>query len=532
MAKTPKYLLQPITSLEEIKSFHFKSAHPDERLAGLEEEIFIHASKQGLPLAGHEQNVELERDLLTAHPRLDADGVSLEPGAHMIETKTDAFPAALQNCIVDQIELRRSVILYDCGRKNLVRSPYSSLPHVSPQQAMDNLVQRVDENPERGDRQITLMDVFRRRVQPAAHYPVYSVGEQYTHGVSDPDELLQTKRVLYALAPLIYNLFDNSPPFINGERQTVHPVIDLRLRLGRAGLIDAAAFHAADGEDYVERKILETMDKPLYVTHDETGRYVPVPDGKQVTFRELYEQGQGTKLLYLIAQLQGWPFLKDKLFHNEKDGFYAIGNEIRDLGNGPAAPCMAASLFTPIVFDREFREGLINLLETKYGFTLVSDPATAYDIVRANLHATHLRVPAEGKDPKVFLNAPFGDRGHSQLEFLNEDLIPMLTEKLRMTTLSSALEPLAFIARTGLTDTQFYHDTQPALQDTLDFMDPAKGYDHNVFQGARKPMAQLYAEGRLPQVNPENVRGLWGKLSYGRDIGVLRYRTDIRGLGV
>ena len=119
---------------------------------------------------------------------------------------------------------------------------------------MANLVRRVDDNPERGDRQITLMDVFRRCVKQAAHYPVYSVGEQYTHGVSNIDELLETKRVLYAIAPLIYNIFDNSPPFIGGQRPVVHPVIDLRLRLGRAGLIDAAVFEAEDGKDYAERK--------------------------------------------------------------------------------------------------------------------------------------------------------------------------------------------------------------------------------------------------------------------------------------
>jgi hypothetical protein len=422
----------------------------------------------------------------------------------MMEVNPGPRSASQTRDMVRDIEFCREVLNRSAAETGVVRLPYSILPHVSRRAVMSNMVKASADDQTRGERQRLVTQAFSKHFNDpdTKIYPISNTSVHFTHGVCDPNHALETKRVIYAIASAMLNLLDNEPPFILGARtrSTRHEVLHFRATLGEYGLVPALAFEANDGEDYYNRLIERNLHKRLITYPDQDGHYLCTPPGTTITFYDMMESGKGTFYSYMMAQAQDWPIQKDKIFFDDDGQIAGIGNEVRDAGNGPATPGMAAAIYSAIAFDRDFRMELGQRIEKTYGLPIFSDPAVAYWAIWGNVRQTMDRQSAvEGSDR--FLHAPLGTNGHTQQDFLMKDLVPMLTDYYKGTDMMPYVEAVGHVAQTLLSDAQFYADQLKTPRTVIRFCDPKLGYDPVLlFNSASKTMAQHHAEGHLPQM--------------------------------
>jgi hypothetical protein len=97
------------------------------------------------------------------------------------------------------------------------------------------------------------------------------------------------------------------------------------------------------------------------------------------------------------------------------------------------------------------------------------------------------------------MQIPFGARGHTMLDFLRTDLLPMLEQQYKGTAAAAKLHNLRFVAQTGLTNTQMWYDrftSADHMKKALhDITAPGGGYNRLASQG--KSWAQHADDGAL-----------------------------------
>lgn len=523
------------------------------RLGAELELMLVKRTRTGALLTASDyENQRLTDNIIIRDPR-DEKGDSLgrsdfsnEPPASMIELKTaphslkqihnvpnqmDAIKAVLTHKL-EQLEITADELAEAAGtiaaanspmtlpdrplyRGELLLCPFAVVPFATPGEMMANIISaRRGPDGVPSDRPRLLMQSFSRVMDGrAVPYPVTNSAVHATHGVKDPRHAFEMSRLLAAMMPFLFVLTENRPPYQSGseQRQNVHTGILMRSALNlrtpfnaaRRGLYPAALWQAKDAGDFIRRMADTVLKAPMLAFWDHEGRYVPAPCESPPSPQDMKGLGPENISQFELAMSQFWWCFKYKFQPGEKG---ALLHELRDFDSGPATVANISLIMGMPALDDAVRRDLVGRLESKYGIPLMSNPGAARRVIGKNLHAALHRGDAR-QNPGAggrFLLTPFGSRGHTMLDFLKQDLLPMLEEFYRGTRMANRIPALRFMAESVTTDAQFWNDCfsspQAQTKGILDLTEDPENYHHLHNEGKSWP--QLHAEGKLPFLKP------------------------------
>lgn len=322
-----------------------------------------------------------DRFYVACHQSL-GDVVSVEPGAHMIEIKTQN-PASDPKKVMTQFSSSYAVLDRIAHDQGLIIANRADMNDVSLGMLCANLISSIDPATVQNRHLDVKMEAADRIVGKALRAHACSTASiQYTHAVTDADNLHRWMRVHYAMMPLYLSVFDNSQREENG----IHTAITRRADLGERGLMRINPFEAKNGFDLMERYSELLTDLPLLLFTDGNGNLAS-PKTKTV-FGDLSPSLQNVGNFMAVANGL-WTSCKIKplfnAFYPEKLDHLLL--EVRDMDTGLRNITPVVHLFAPMTRQAQNVGYLEHLLEREAGIPLTYRPKVAFNMSVNSLEA-------------------------------------------------------------------------------------------------------------------------------------------------
>lgn len=447
---------------QDVLRAYFRAADPEETLrlgAELEVMLGVHTKNGARLLADHENYLLKEavgRDYKGAIGR-----ITNEPGAHMMEVVSSAqtvgnahhipneIAALVSNLAESGASLSVSQEDIDAekakehhfrvadnalGRGELFISPFTVAAFARADECRANLITPRSKpgSKDYSDRPRLMMKSFSQWLDPVAvPYPVTNVCVHLTHGVRDEIHAFEMSRLQAAMMPFLFVLAENRPPYQNGStaRTDIHTGLQARSALNlktefnqaQRGMAPDFLFEAKDHEEFIHRFIDYVCAQPMMAYWDHDGNFNASDPSDPVTPTNMHGKGPETVDQFILAASGFWWNFKYKFRAGE--GPSGILHELRDFDTSPDSVKNMSLMMGMLAMDNDIRADFISRLENKYGIPIMSDPMAAKTIIDQNTKSA-LRRGNSGQER--FLLTPFGNNGHTMLELLRNDLMPLI----------------------------------------------------------------------------------------------------------
>lgn len=499
-----------LKGIETVRPY-FEGAGEDAKiLYGAELELMLMTSlgaSKGFRLANDKENLALTEAVMSL--KKNTIDVSNEPGAHMIEIKTDPHKLPSIENVSREILTGQASILAQAQELDIVASPFAVMPFASEQACMDNIISK--RKGAYNDRPRLMTQAFRQVMgATASAYSVINTAVHGTHDVKSVRHAFEMSRMQAALLPFFFILTENRPPYQFGQkgRVKINTSIDCRRQMifstgqsERRALIPDFTYAARNEDDFIGMLIDTVLNSPMAFYYDDDYRFKVVPKGKIVTPMDMQGLGPQDMAQFELALSGFWWCFKYKLPTEDKVGFL---HELRDFDSGPEVVANISLIAGMLAANDMARFGMFEKLEQKYGIPILSDPAEARRVIQENMDGAYHRGDKQVHGTDRHMEIPFGSKKHTMLDFLRADLLPMLEDQYKGTPASDLLQDLRFKASTGVTNTQLWYDNIKSMaQQTRIVRDMVADKDaYNMLYNQSKSWAQHYDEGNLPYVKP------------------------------
>lgn len=422
------------------------------------------------------------------------DGFSLSPEPNAAQAEHVSKPQTLENIIslFEEMQFKRARINEIMREMNAMRCPFSTMPHITGDQAFDNIIKPSVENPERGVRQRYLMQAFFKAMPNSPYYPILNTALHYTTAVKDMDDDLVKGRRAQFLMPFLLTLMENRSPFnkVGGTLTKVfNQSMQPRLNLGARGGIDANYFHASNGEELAQLKFQDVLNTEM-MAHYSFGflrnkHSIPKFNVTNASVKTLPKYADfigkarlGHRTNFLMARTQQWKWLKTKNLYDDVGQAHTLLQERRDFDPG----IHQLQTMTLVLAAIDHGEGVaeqVDELLAKYGFDESKWSDNGLMLLENSLKSAFYRGNEAFHGTSDFMNIRYGN-GNMQTfgqEFLRivEKFYKDLDAKVG-SNLSDKLEPMRYIIETGRTDAQVARDLIREPDDNFRFIrefDPA-----------------------------------------------------------
>lgn len=489
---------------------YFEGCHDQgDLMSGAELEVMLFAQAgNGFRLANDKENLALIEEM-KIYQQTNRFDFSNEPGAHMIEVKTDPYVLKSIENIPREILTAQASVLRATQAVGILQSPFASVPFASEAECIANIISpRKDD--EYSVRPRLLMDGIRDIMNKSASaYPVTNTAVHWTHGVRSKRHAFEMSRMQAALLPFLLVLTENRTPYQNNskERVRLHTGIDYRRSLAFTngvdsirGLIPEFTFSARDEDEFIENLIDTVLHSPMISYFDNDGNFSIPPKNKTLTPMDMQGLGKEDVAQFEQAMSGFWWSFKYKLGKEPGAPFL---HELRDFDSGPEVIANISLIGGMLALNDGARAEMFNRLEGKYGIPIMSDPLEARKVIRENMSGAHHRGDKKYHTTDRHMEVPFGSKGHTMLDFLRSDLLPMLEEQYKGTPAAADLQDLRFKASTGMTNTQLWYDSFKSMKEQICAVRKMVGNEnYNMWANQSKSWAQHYDEGNLPFLKP------------------------------
>lgn len=404
-----------------------------------------------------------------ANAALGGDAVRNEPTAETLEVSSFARGKDDLKSVMDDANIKIRTLSEKAADVGLKRSYFQHMPYLRADQLLENLIDipRYQSffGPPRGD----MLGV-------AAYFSVCK-SNQVSLSYFNADHMAENVRRLYVLAPFLFTITDNAPPFNEGLGFKDHAGMHHRAALGARGGIPPYIFKAKTGQDYVLSHIDQVMTNPLFVYYNEMGELVRLPEGQWITFNDLRERGLNTATNYYFSESILWPDVKIAALKDDEERVVNHRYEARMLGVGLHQHQSALLIVAALAYDENFAS-LTNFLLKEAGFDL-SDPAS-------------LRKPLEkAYHNALHHNGRFMDIGYGSMNM--NDFARKFADLMENSFILQGLEeeaaPILEICRNGWTDSKVNAHLFPTLEQVKNFM---RHHDPSLFEDPNTNAYRLF----------------------------------------
>jgi len=436
---------------------------------GVEVELaFFDPAVPDLPSMNVAQNEALSAE---GTARYKGDWIRIEPTAETMEINSAACTFDKLPKILADTQDKIGKLTALAAEMGLKRSFFSDLPDKTHLELLQNVV-NVDRyeaffKPPRED----MMDI-------AAYFSVCK-SNQVSVSYRDPDHMLGNVRRLYALAPFLFMMSDNTSGFAEGQPVTYHHGMHYRRHLHGRGGCPCYVFSAQSGEEYLDAHIHHVMNNPLYVYYDEAGILHRIPSGVWMTMNTLKEQGLNTASNFHLSESILWPDVKLAALKNKDEQVVAHRYEARMFGVGLHQHNSAALIVGALAFDEDFAAKIDELLAS-FGFDFAKEEETRL-LVRESYMAAY-------QHNNQYFEIAYGNGRMSDFAQRFADILEGAADKHDFSEMAA---PILKICRSGMTDAKVNHLLLPTLQDVRDLQ---KSYDPALFENPYKCNADIFAD--------------------------------------
>ncbi len=470
-----------IKTIDDVRSL-YQGVGRENAKSGLEiERSFYDPKSPSLDAMSLAQNRVLKHSAMEAMP--DVDWVHNEPTSELLEVATSAVSFKDIKAVIAEANEKVSILSERAEGIGLKRSYFQELP----EKTADELLSRIVEV----DRYQIMYAPYRDDMRDCVRYFAVCKSNQVSVSPYSADHMHDNVRRLYALAPFLFLLTDNSTGFCEGQPFTGHIGMALRhkgLQQGRGG-VPSYVFESRHGDEFVEAHINHVMNNPLFMYYTPDGSLQRVPSGDwSVTFNSLRERGLNTTSNYNLGQSVLWPDVKIASLKDKNGKTFSHRYEARMFGVGIHQHQSAYILTSALAFDENFAHSVDELLE-RYGFDR-QNGTQAYNLLLESYKAAR-------EHNGQFMDIPYGTG--RMLDFAREfsDLVEEMADDHN---LSEEVHPILTICRSGCTDGKINRFMFPTLEDVLKFQ---AEYDPEMFKNSNFS-ARSYFEDIAPQ-NNKNV---------------------------
>lgn len=457
--------------LTEIKGaddvFHLYQGVGENRAkSGIEVEMaFFDPLSDNLEAMSLSQNRVLKNATMAAIP--EQSFVHNEPTSELLEVASIARPYDDVHSVLDDINVKIKVLSDKADGIGLKRSYFQELPD----KTADDLLSRIVDV----ERYKIMYAPYRDDMRKCVQYFAVCKSNQVSVSAYDMDHMHQNIRRLYALAPFLFLLTDNSSAFSEGLAHAGHIGMVLRhagLTEGRGG-VPPYVFDAQNGEAFVRSHIHHVMNNPLFMYYDRDGVLNRVPSGDWgVTFNTLKARGLNIASNYYLAQSIMWPDVKVATLKDAEGVVTGHRYEARMFGVGMHQHQTAYIITSALAFDAGFAKAVDDLL-ARYGLDTYQAVLDAYEASRNHNGS--------------FFDVAYGNG--VMLDFARDfaDLIEPVVESAG---LSEKAVPLLHICRSGCTDAKVNRLLFPTMDAVKAFQ---RDYDLSVFDDPNQCAALAFA---------------------------------------
>lgn len=436
-----------------------------EAKAGIEVELsFFDPESPDLAAMSLCQNRVLKNSAAAVMPSVDF--VHNEPTSELLEVASIAGSSAQMKDVMRDVNEKIDILVDKAEGIGLKRSYFQELP----EKTADDLLSRIVDV----ERYKVMYAPYRADMAKCVQYFAVCKSNQVSVSPYDMDHMHQNVRRLYALAPFLFLLTDNSTGFSEGKAFSGHAGMHLRhqgLTEGRGG-VPPYVFSAKSGEEFVRAHIDHVMNNPLFMYYDRDGGLNRVPSGDWgVTFNALKNQGLNIASNYYLAQSIMWPDVKIATLKNDAGDITGHRYEARMFGVGTHQHQSAFIITSALAFHEKFAAQVDELL-TRYGLDTYEAVIEAYAAAREH----------EGK----FFDVAYGNA--QMIDFAREfaDLIEPVAEEMG---LDDETQPILEICRSGCTDGKVNRLLCPSLDDVIAFQ---RGYKPSVFNNPNQCAKMMF----------------------------------------
>lgn len=512
MGRVNKPKKQKLKGRETILPY-FEGCHDNgDVLSGAELELMLFAkAENGFRLASDAENVALIEEM-KAYQQTNRFDFSNEPGAHMIEIKTDPYILESIENIPREALTAQASVLRATKAVGILQSPFAIIPFASEKDCIANTISARGRIDDYGGR-LRLDGIRDIMNQKASAYPVTNTAVHWTHGVKSKRHAFEMSRMQTALLPFFLVLTENRPPYQNNEKERVkvHSGIDYRRSLyyttgieSVRGLIPEFTYAARDENEFIERLIDTAMESPMISYFDNDGKLKIPPKGVSICPSDMKGYGREDVAQFEHGLSGFWWSFKYKLGGEPNEAFL---HELRDFDSGPEVVTNISLIGGMLAMNDDARAEMFDRLETKYGIPILNDPFEARKTIKANMDGAYHRGDKKYHSTDRHMEIPFGSKGHTMLDFLRSDLLPMLEEQYRNTPASNDLHDLRFKASTGMTNTQLWYDCFKSMKEQICAVrELVSNENYNMLANQSKSWAQHYDEGQMPFMKPRKSR--------------------------
>ncbi len=465
-----------INHIDDVRAL-YQGVGRDHAKSGLEIELsFFDPASPNLDAMSLAQNRVLKHSAMEALP--DVDWVHNEPTSELLEVATSAVAFGSIGEVITEANHKVEILSERAEGIGLKRSYFQELPD----KTADDLLSRIVEV----DRYQIMYAPYREDMYDCVRYFAVCKSNQVSVSPYSADHMLENVRRLYALAPFLFLLTDNSTGFSEGEPFSGHIGMELRhqgLQQGRGG-VPSYVFEAKSGDEYIEAHVNHVMNNPLFMYYDLDGGLQRVPSGDwSVTFNSLRSRGLNTTSNYNLGQSVLWPDIKIAALKDAAGTTFSHRYEARMFGVGIHQHQSAYIITSALAFDEGFARGVDSLLDS-YGFNSGSG-VQGYALVMKSYQAARDH------------NGQFMDIEYGQgrmIDFARE-FADLVEEMADANNLTEEVNPILSICRTGCTDGKINRLMFPTLEDVIQFQ---AEYDPEIFNNSNNS-ARSYFEEAAPK---------------------------------
>lgn len=456
------------------------------RMQGVEEEAFYLTSTS---FAQIDDNTN--KALFDA---VDFD-MSVEPCAAQAEHVSAPHSFAEIAKIMSQMQEQREKLYAACEKLGIVRSPFSTIPHVSGQEAYDNMIKPSEKDRKRGVRQRLLMQAFGETNTKSPYYPILNTALHYTTSVRDMQDDLEKGRRAQFLMPFLLTVMENRSPFglIDGTKgltDTFNQSMHSRLRLEHRGGVDKNYFLANDGEELAALKYREVLETemfsyyaPVIGAEELEAEFTPLfaSTQKLPRFEQLMNGPLGFRTQFYMARSQQWKWLKTKnLVDKDTGNANELLQERRDFDPGiHQINTMTLVLAAIDNSDDVARE--VDALLSRYGLDASQHADNGLALLQDSVNSAYHRGDAAFHGTTEYMDIRYGNGnmrefGREFIKIIDTFYRKVDAQNHNTTDFSAMLEPLRYIVKTGRTDAQVARDMIKRPEDNMAYMaahDPA-----------------------------------------------------------
>jgi hypothetical protein len=361
--------------LETLKLFFKRGTNAPK--SGAEIEVSLLDSATMAPItAAQNQNI---RQRLAAPQDYGYDFAAIETSEEAasltLEIKTSAYAPKDNAALGNDIDIQLRALALVCDDLNIYICPLAQPPHITQKLLEDQIIARESGRAE------AFIGAFKKNGYDAYIKNFFlNNAVQVSVSYKDTNALYNTVRRLAALTAPLALLFNNCSGTLEGIAQKPAPsglVLRDGLRIGspktsRGGL-PAFFFHAANGDDFIDRYFDWALSRPLLARYDQNGENMGIaPEDHPPSFSQLSKNNNGFAhgSNFELAFGMVWPHLKLAFIRNDSQNITGGRLEVRALDTGPWQTHLAAPLIAALAHN-DAAITAIDALLLEYGF----DPA-------------------------------------------------------------------------------------------------------------------------------------------------------------